>query len=50
MGELEDEPGEELGQQVGEEVAPDDLPPGDAQLLRRQQIGGLAELRGPPPG
>ena len=28
VGELEDEPGEELGQQVGEEVPPDDLPPG----------------------
>ena len=44
VGELEDQPGEKLGQQVGEQMVPDDLEPGDAQPLGRQQIGGPAQL------
>ena len=49
MGELEDQPGEKLGQQVGEQVSPDDPEPGDAQLFRGPEIGGLAELEDLPP-
>ena len=45
VGELKDQAGEKLRQQMGQDMPPDHPPPGDAQLFRGPHIGRLPQLQ-----